>query len=95
MQEDWASVRKFKAEHTAEEVDFVDQVFEIAERNYERGGDTIVECYSVEEAFREFKTLDQVREMCGLQVEAELNAREGTDEDAELKRFAAFQEWES
>lgn len=81
--------------YTEEQIAFVDQVFEVAERNYSRGGDTIVECYGPEEILEEFKTLEDVRESCGWAVESRLNARWGEDSDPELRQAAAFKEWES
>jgi hypothetical protein len=75
------------------QVTFVDEVYHLAEEHYNAGGDTIVECFSPEEILTEFTTFQQVRDFCGVKVEAELNAREGNDSDPEVKRYSNFQEW--
>lgn len=74
---------------TDEQLAFVDDVYELCERNYSAGGDTICECYEPSEIVKEFKTLADVRDFCGLRVEAEQNARWGEDTDPKRP------EWES
>lgn len=73
---------------TASEKDiaFVDEVFDLCERNYDAGGDVIVECYSPAMVLEEFKTLEDVRNCVGLWREQALDARWGDDTDPELRR---------
>lgn len=78
---------------TQEQIDFVDSVYRFCETNYERGGDTIVETFEPEEICDEFKTLDEVKERCKFLVENALNKRWGEDDDSELSRYEASQEW--
>src|SRR4051812_2193109 len=75
---------------TAAELKFVDDVYELCAKNYQAGGDTVIECYAPSEVVKNFKNMDDVRELCGLKVEQELNAREGTDQDHALQRARAF-----
>lgn len=79
---------------TEAQIEFVDSVFEVCERNYSRGGDVVVECYTPEEILDEFKTLNDVREFCGLKLEQAANCRWGEDTDPEVERLDAFKEWE-
>lgn len=78
---------------TNEQKEFVVQVRKMCQENYAAGGDTIVECYSDDDIVAQFKTLDEVRDFCGLKVEQELNTRWGEDSDPQLKRMKAFDEW--
>lgn len=73
--------RAWLATATPEQIEFVDSVYEICERNYEAGGDMVVECVSPEEVLKEFTSLDEVKETCLLHVEQEQNARWGEDSD--------------
>jgi hypothetical protein len=87
--------RNFLATATPEQIEFVDSVFALCEKNYSAGGDTVAECFTPEEILEQFKTLDDVRSYCGLRVEAEANARWGEDTDPELARLRAFAKWNS
>jgi hypothetical protein len=79
----------------AVDVAFVDAAYDMCERNYNAGGDTIVECFTPEEILSRFKTLPEIREFCGLKVEQALNARCGEDSDPEVGRMERFdQGWE-
>ena len=78
-----------------EQIEFVDDVFALCEAHYEQGGDTVVECYSPKEILKEFSTLYDVKVLCGLKVEQELNYRWGEDTDPEMERSKRFQEWEN
>jgi hypothetical protein len=80
---------------TSEQQAFVDEVKRVCTDNYEAGGDTIIECYTDEQILKEFKTMDEVKDFCGLQVESALNARWGDDDDPELERSEAFEGWKS
>jgi hypothetical protein len=77
----------------ADQVEFVDSVYAMCEEHYEAGGDGIVECWEPGEIVDAFKTLDDVRSMCGLTVEQALNARWGEDDDPELKTSENFKDW--
>ena len=69
-----------------EQIELVDSIYELCERNYDRGGDVIVECWSAGEIVEEFGSVEDVKRFCGLKVEQELNARWGGDDDPQLKR---------
>lgn len=75
------------------QIKFVDSVFLVCERNYERGGDNITECFTPQEILEEFTTLKEVKEYCGDMVEKALNAREGTDSDPQLLVYEMHQGW--
>ena len=73
-----------------EEAEFVDSVYEACEKNYDAGGDLVVECYDPDDVVMSFKTLADVRELCGLRLEKALDCREGTDLDPELAAKARY-----
>ena len=75
------------------EVAFVDAVYEMCERNYEAGGDVIVECFGPEDILNEFIALGDVKEYCGLRVEQSLNCRYGDDDDPELITYENYKNW--
>lgn len=77
---------------TPEQIEFVDSVYALCEKNYEAGGDTVAECMEPNEVLEQFKTLDDVREFCGLEVEQAANCRWGEDTDPELERLKRFDE---
>jgi hypothetical protein len=68
------------------QVAFVDEVYALCEEHYAEGGDRIVECFSPKDVIQTFKGMEDVKRYIGLQLERELNARWGDDDDAELKR---------
>jgi len=74
------------------QVEFVDAVYALCEKNYERGGDVIVETESPEDILGNYKTMNDVRRAVGLHVEQALNARWGEDTDPELQTYKDFQE---
>lgn len=78
---------------TTEQIELADVIFKECEDHYADGGDTVVECMSPEEVLEEFKTIEDAKKYCGIQVEAALNARWGSDEDPELDRHERFNEW--
>jgi hypothetical protein len=80
---------------TPEQKAFVREVRAVCELNYEVGGDEIVECFTDEEIVEQFKTLEEVKDYCGMQVEQALNTRWGEDDDPELKRAEAFKGWKT
>lgn len=78
-----------------ESIAFVDAVYELCERNYEVGGDAIVECFEPEDVIEMFTTLDDVKEHIGLRLESASNCRWGSDDDPELKALERFEsQWE-
>lgn len=80
--------KSWQSTATPEQIAFVDSVYELCERNYDAGGDMIVECYDPDDVVRDFKTLDDVRDRVGLHNEAATNARWGEDSDPEVNRPA-------
>lgn len=66
---------KFEHDHGDKVIEFLDKVFAWAEKNYARGGDVIVECYSTDEVLREFRTLGDVQEFCGVRKSREDDIR--------------------
>jgi hypothetical protein len=75
---------RWMATATAAQIAFVDEVFALCERNYECGGDVVVECHGPEDVLAQFETLDAVREYVGLHNEQAANARWGEDTDPEV-----------
>ena len=84
--------KDFLATESKEKIEFVDQVYSLCEKNYENGGDTVVETFTPPEILDEFKTLEDVHEYCGLQIEKDLNRRLGEDDDPQLKAYDNFKE---
>lgn len=79
---------------TPEQVAHVDAVYVLCERNYENGGDVVVEAMGPEEILEDIKTLDDAKVLCGLVVEQALNARWGADDDSELNLADRYGKWE-
>lgn len=78
---------------TPEQIAFVDEVYAMCEKHYNAGGDTIIECFEPKEILAQFKTLEQVKDYCGLKVEQATNFRWGEDTDPELERQRNFDNW--
>lgn len=76
---------------TEEQIAFVDAVYALCENHYEEGGDTVVETFHPREILMEFKSIKDVREYCGLRLEAASNARWGEDNDPEVKAVSKFE----
>jgi hypothetical protein len=85
--------KEWLSQASPEQIDFVDSVFAECEKHYNAGGDNVVETFEPDEIVQQFKSLDDVREYCGLKVEQESNARWGEDSDPELKRLKDFDQW--
>lgn len=80
---------------TEQQIEFVDSVYALCEKNYSNGGDDVVEGFTPVEILTEFKSLNEVREYCGLRVEDATNKRWGEDSDPELARAERFRTgWE-
>ena len=79
----------------AQTIEFVKSVYKLCTDNYDAGGDTIVECFSPQEIVNQFKSLEEVKEFCGIKIEQELNARWGEDTDAAVGRAKNFENWKS
>ena len=62
-------------------------------KNYDGGGNVIVECFTDEEIATEFDSVEAAKEYCGRRMEQALNCRLGTDEDPELEAYKRFEEW--
>lgn len=75
---------------------FIDDVYLVCERNYDCGGDTVVECFDSDDILEEFDSLDDVKEYCRDKIEQALNCRLGSDDDPELLAYQRFNEanWE-
>lgn len=75
---------------------FIDDVYLVCERNYDCGGDTVVECFDSDDILEEFDSLDDVKEYCRAKIEQALNCRLGSDDDPELLAYKRFNEanWE-
>ena len=78
---------------TNEQLEFVRAVRGMCAKNYDNGGDVIIECYSDAEILAEFKTLNEVKSFCGLRLENATNKRWGEDNDPELAALERFGEW--
>jgi hypothetical protein len=77
---------------TPEQLDFIDQVYALAEKNYENGADVVIETMSPRDVVKEFKTLDDMKDFCGLWCEQNLNARCGNDDDPQLEMMRRHEE---
>ena len=82
--------KKWLATASVKDVKYVDSVYCFCEKHYEAGGDNIVECYSPEAILAEVPTLDIAKEIMGMKISQELDARWGEDSDPEVARAAAF-----
>ena len=80
---------------TKTQLAFVDKVYEMCEKNYENGGDEVVEPFAPAEILEEFKTLKEVKDYCGARVEYALEFRYGEDSDPELIRYNKHKNWKS
>lgn len=80
--------KDWQAQATPAQIKFVDDVFDLCERNYEAGGDTIVECYGPKDILAEFTSMYDVKRRIGLINEQAANARWGEDSDPEVNRPA-------
>lgn len=86
--------KKWQETAAPEQIAFVDDVFDMCEKNYENGGSMIVECYEPEKILKRFTSLQDVRGFIGLNVEQALNARSGEDDDPQLETYRRFNdEW--
>lgn len=79
-------------DHCTDSVQFVDTVYECGERNYDCGGDVIVETMTPEDILKQFDLhdLEDVKHYILLQLESALNCRFGNDDDPELIRYHKF-----
>jgi hypothetical protein len=84
--------KDFLATESKEKIEFVDQVYSLCEKNYENGGDIVVESFTPPEILDEFKTLKDVKKFCGVKIEHALNFRLGEDDDPQLKDYDNFKE---
>lgn len=75
------------------EIEFVDSVYVLCEAHYIHGGNWIVEAYEPQAIIRQFTTLAEVKEQCGLLVERALESRCGSDDDPELEAYKLFTDW--
>lgn len=66
---EFKSTREEMSKLTEAELDFVDSVYDWAELNYDRGGDTICECYEPWTIVKEFKTIHDAKRMAALHLE--------------------------
>lgn len=89
--------KEWLATATPEQIKLVDAVYAIASLHYSGGGDVIVETMEPADVLREFgdaPDLDAaVKAYAGVWVEQNLNAREGTDDDPQLRMAREHDEW--
>ena len=78
---------------TPERRAFAKAVRKLCMENYDRGGDVVVECFTLEEIAAEFETFDDVKDFCGLLIEKALDARWGEDNDPEVTAAERFKGW--
>jgi hypothetical protein len=86
--------KKWAEAASPEAIQFVDQVYALCEKNYDKGGDNIVECYTPVDVTQEFTSLDEVKTLCGIKIEQALNTRWGEDSDPEVERAERHKNWE-
>ena len=80
---------------TQEQIEFVDSVYHLGEKNYQNGGDILVETFSPQEILQQFKDLKDAYEYVGLKLEQGLNTRGGEDYDPQLVRYEGYiSSWE-
>tara|TARA_R110000824_G_scaffold121893_3_gene278355 strand:- start:17506 stop:17820 length:315 start_codon:yes stop_codon:yes gene_type:complete len=78
---------------TVENILHVDKVYLLCEKNYSGGGDQVIECMNPAEVLEELPTLKEVKEYCGIRVDAAMNARFGDHDDSELKYAENHKNW--
>lgn len=78
---------------TDEQKTLVEDIKRVCLANYEQGGDEVIECYTDEEIIRDFKSVADAKDYCGLRVENATNHRWGEDSDPELARAAEHKNW--
>lgn len=78
------------------DVKFADDVYAVCERNYDAGGDLIVECFEPSTILNNFETLEDVKKYIAVRLDHDLNRRWGNDDDPELLRYQRFENanWE-
>lgn len=80
---------------TQKHIEFVDSVYHLGEKNYQNGGDILVETFTPQEILQQFKDLKDVYEYVGLKLEQGLNTRWGEDSDPQLVRYEGYtSSWE-
>lgn len=82
--------KKWLGTATPEQIEFVDGVYAVCEKHYEEGGSAVVECYGPKEILESFKSIEEVRELCGLRLEQALNCRWGEDNDPQVDVVRKF-----
>jgi len=85
--------KEWKGNAKPEQIKFVDDIYKMAEDNYDAGGSIIVEAMSPQEVLDEFKSKKEAKEYCGLNVEQATNCRWGEDSDPEIETLNKFREW--
>ena len=83
----WAS------QASPEQIEFVDSIYAMCEENYDKGGDVVTECMTPAEVLKDFNSLEDAKDYCGIKVEQATNCRWGEDDDPEIKRQNAFDTW--
>ena len=73
---------------TAEQYNLVDEIITFCLKNYDNGGDIIIECWEFEEILQNFNTLEDAKTFIGIQLDREKDCRWGEDNDPELLRSA-------
>lgn len=86
--------KKWLGQATPEQIELVDAIYHECEKNYDRGGDIVVETMNPQDVLEQFVSVRDAIEYCGIKVEQALNTRWGEDTDEELKRYDDFKKWE-
>jgi len=79
-----------------DKVKFIDDVYFVCERNYDAGGDLVVECFEPNTIRANFESLEDVKRYIEVRLSRALDCREGNDDDPELETWRRFQNsnWE-
>ena len=74
----------------------VDDVYFVCERNYDAGGDLVVECFEPRTILANFENLADVKSYIEVRLSRALDCREGNDNDPEMLTWARFENanWE-
>lgn len=70
---------------TPEQIALVDSIYAACEAHYEQGGNLIVEALEPAEVLQQFKSIEEVKTYCNLQIDYAKDHRWGEDSDPELR----------
>lgn len=81
------------AQATPEQIAHVDMIYALCEKNYEAGGDVIVECYEPSQLIS--MSFADICNRCDLWTEQLMNTRPGEDTDPQLEQHANNLQWQT